>query len=196
MTLAQPDAANGILRRSSGLLLVDPTGSIVLASQSALDLLGHGRPEVTDRRLVSFIPSMHRERIARQIADVLTANSDECEAELPLVRKDRTGVNVRLQVIGVEARGGPIGALAMLDPVAPEQRDWPGPHVPITPRQRQVIGRLLDGVTVQEIADTLHISVNTARMHIKNMHATTQTRTLHGLAIWAMRHRDCCYLSD
>jgi hypothetical protein len=29
-------------------------------------------------------------------------------------------------------------------------------------------------------------------MHVKYMHASTQTRTLHGLAIWAMRHGDCC----
>ncbi|HJM74847.1 MAG TPA: LuxR C-terminal-related transcriptional regulator [Dehalococcoidia bacterium] len=53
----------------------------------------------------------------------------------------------------------------------------------------------MDGVTVQEVADTLHISVNTVRMHIENMHASTQTRTLHGLAIWAMRHGECCEVS-
>ena len=164
----------------------------MLVSQSALDLLGHGRAEVTNRPLISFLPSMHRERVSSQIADVLMATSDACEAELPLVRKDRTGINVRLRVVSVEAGGEPIGALVTLDPIAQQQGDGPGPHVPITPRQRQVLDRLLDGVTVEEIAKTLHISVNTARMHIKNIHAAVQTRTLHGLAIWAMRHRDCC----
>lgn len=195
MLPAESDIASHMLRASSGLLLVDPSGSIVLASESALHLLGYGRSEVTHHNLVSFVPSMDREQVAREIADVLAANVEVCEAELPLVGKDRTGINVRLRVVGLEAQGEPIGGLATLEPIALEQRDWPGRHVPITPRQRQVLGRLLDGVTVQEIADTLHISVNTARMHIKNMHATTQTRTLHGLALWAIRHRDCC-LSD
>ena len=180
------------MRRSPGLLLVDPAGIIVLASQNALDLLGHEGPELTDRRLASFAPSMHRERLDGQIDDVLAATSEAYEIDLPLVRKDRTGIEVHLRVVGVAAAGEPIGAIATLDPVAPEHRDWPGVHVHVTPRQRQVLARLLDGVTVQDVADTLQISVNTARMHIKNMHASTQTRTLHGLAIWAMRHGECC----
>ncbi len=71
--------------------------------------------------------------------DVLAATSKACEAELPLVRKDRTGVDVRLRVVGIVAAGESAGAIATLDPVAPEQLDWPGRHASITPRQRQVL---------------------------------------------------------
>lgn len=201
MTLTAPpcqpvdesDDLGTAIRTSAGLIFVDLTGAILVASQGALDLLGYAGPELADRRLSSFVPTLHRDSIAAQVAQILRRRTGSYETRVPFVRRDRTGIDVRLRIAAVETEGKLLGAVALLDPVErARSSDGVGSHAVVTPRQRQVLERLLDGVTVQHIADTLGISVNTARMHIKNMHSATETRTLHGLAIWATRHTGCC----
>ncbi|MEE8422535.1 MAG: LuxR C-terminal-related transcriptional regulator [Dehalococcoidia bacterium] len=189
----ESDDLGTAIRTSAGLIFVDLTGAILVASQGALDLLGCAGPELADRRLSSFVPALHRDSIAAQLAQVLRRQTGVYETRVPFVRRDRTGIDMRLRVAAIEAEGTPLGAVALLDPVeGARPSDGAGLHAVVTPRQRQVLERLLDGVTVQHIADSLGISVNTARMHIKNMHSATETRTLHGLAIWATRHTGCC----
>lgn len=188
-----PDAFARALRTSAGFVFVDLAGTILVASQGVLDLLGYAGPQLTGQRLSAFVPALHRDGIAAQLAQVLRHRTGIYETQVPFVCKDRTGIDLRLRVAAIEAEGRPLGGFALLDPVDRSQRSGGvGPHAVVTPRQRQVFERLLDGVTVQEIGGSLGISVNTARMHIKNMHSATETRTLHGLAIWAIRHGDCC----
>ncbi len=67
-------------------------------------------------------------------------------------------------------------------------------HAQVTPREHQVLGLLLDGLSVREVADALESSVATGRMHIRNLHKKTRTRNLHSLVLWAVRHLDCCGL--
>ncbi len=190
-TVISPSAAIDPLA-AAGVLLIDAECTIVVASQGALDLLGYAGPELAHLRLRTLVPALQREQVMQDIEAVLHGQSAEYSATLPLVRKDRTGIDLQIHVSALESQQRSLGALVTAEPVAPPAGDGAGPHAAFTPRQRQVMSRLLDGVTVQEFGTTLGISVNTARMHIKNMHSSTGTRTLHGLAIWALRHEDCC----
>ena len=49
---------------------------------------------------------------------------------------------------------------------APPDRGVTGPAVPLTPREREVLGLLAQGLTDQQIADALAISVRTAEKHV------------------------------
>lgn len=66
----------------------------------------------------------------------------------------------------------------------------------ITSRESDILVRLVDGGTILEIADDLGIRVTTARMHVRHLHVSVGSRTLHGLAVWAIRHRECCLRGD
>jgi PAS domain S-box-containing protein len=184
-SLAQPDDEPGelaaALRSAGGCVFIDLAGAILVASQGTLDLLGYAGPELTGRRLASFVPAPHRDGISVQVAQVLRRRTGVHETEVPFVRRDRTGIDVRLRVAAVEAEGELLCAVTLIDQVETAgTTGGAGPHAVVTPRQRQVLERLLDGVTVQDIAGSLGISVNTARMHIKK-HAQ-----LHGdaHALW------------
>ena len=65
-------------------------------------------------------------------------------------------------------------------------------HVETTPRERDVLGQLLRGLSVADIASELGIAPSTARMHIKRLHEKAATTNLHSLALWAVAHAECC----
>jgi DNA-binding CsgD family transcriptional regulator len=65
-------------------------------------------------------------------------------------------------------------------------------HVDLTPRERDVIGQLLRGLSVAAGAAELGIAPSTARMHVKRLHEKTATTNLHSLVLWAVAHEDCC----
>jgi LuxR family maltose regulon positive regulatory protein len=64
------------------------------------------------------------------------------------------------------------------------EHDWlpvPGPHqhagpgaapaLPsLTDREAQVLGRLAEALSIEEIADALHLSVNTVKTHLKSIY--------------------------
>jgi DNA-binding CsgD family transcriptional regulator len=64
--------------------------------------------------------------------------------------------------------------------------------VRLTPTQRDVLRCILQRLTPKELAGKLQIEISTARTHIRNIHAATDTHTMADLAFWAVEHRDCC----
>lgn len=65
-------------------------------------------------------------------------------------------------------------------------------HAELTAGERGVLAQLLRGLSVVGIAPELGIAVSTVRMHVKRLHAKTQTANLHSLALWAVAHTECC----
>ena len=53
----------------------------------------------------------------------------------------------------------------------------PGPDVPLTDREREVVHLVALGMTSAEIADELHIAVNTVRTHVRNAMAKVNARS-------------------
>jgi LuxR family maltose regulon positive regulatory protein len=41
---------------------------------------------------------------------------------------------------------------------------------PLTPREIEVLGHLAQGLTMEDIATALHLSVNTVKTHLKNIY--------------------------
>lgn len=65
-------------------------------------------------------------------------------------------------------------------------------HAELTPRERGVIAQLLRGLSVVDIAPELGVAPSTVRMHVKRLHAKTQSTNLHSLVLWAVAHAECC----
>ncbi len=59
----------------------------------------------------------------------------------------------------------------------------------LTPRELEVIGLLVDGLSNQEIADRLSLSRRTVQAHVASAMGRTQTRSRTQLAVFALRRR-------
>lgn len=60
--------------------------------------------------------------------------------------------------------------------------------VPLTPREIQVLRLITMGLSNQEIADTLEISVETVKEHVQNLLRKLSVNDRTQAAVWALRH--------
>lgn len=68
-------------------------------------------------------------------------------------------------------------------PFDPPLASRPRPHALLTPRQRQVIHLIAEGLTNKEIASKLNIAVHTVKTHVHTVLTTLQLRSRLELAI-------------
>lgn len=60
--------------------------------------------------------------------------------------------------------------------------------VPLTPRETQVLRHIAMGLSNQEIADALEISVETVKEHVQNLLRKLSLNDRTQAAVWALRH--------
>jgi DNA-binding NarL/FixJ family response regulator len=60
--------------------------------------------------------------------------------------------------------------------------------VPLTPRETQVLRQIAMGLSNQEIADALEISVETVKEHVQNLLRKISVSDRTQAAVWALRH--------
>ena len=63
----------------------------------------------------------------------------------------------------------------------------PGPH--LTPREQEVLDRLAEGLSNQEIADRLFISIKTVKTHVSNILQKLHLSDRAQARFWALQHR-------
>jgi DNA-binding NarL/FixJ family response regulator len=64
----------------------------------------------------------------------------------------------------------------------------PGPASDLTARERDVLSCLAAGMSNQQVATRLGISVRTVTVHVSNLLRKTRTRSRTDAALWAVRH--------
>jgi DNA-binding NarL/FixJ family response regulator len=60
--------------------------------------------------------------------------------------------------------------------------------VPLTPRENQVLRLVAMGLSNQEIADSLEISIETVKEHVQNLLRKLALGDRTQAAVWALRH--------
>jgi DNA-binding NarL/FixJ family response regulator len=60
--------------------------------------------------------------------------------------------------------------------------------VPLTPRETQVLRLVAMGLSNQEIADSLEISIETVKEHVQNLLRKLSVNDRTQAAVWAIRH--------
>lgn len=80
------------------------------------------------------------------------------------------GERIAMEVSGVPLkRGGHvIGVFGQVKDVE-DDRTLPAPHPNLTPRQAEILGLLEQGRSTEQIANELHVSVETVRNHIRGI---------------------------
>lgn len=76
----------------------------------------------------------------------------------------------------------------MADPAPHQDREWPAVLKQLTPREREVLGLLAEGMSGRDIAERLFLSRNTVRTHIQNILTKLQVHSRLQAAALATRH--------
>ncbi|MCW2843225.1 MAG: response regulator transcription factor [Nocardioides sp.] len=79
--------------------------------------------------------------------------------------------------------GGPDGAAS-----AGAAGDWPGRGFELSPRESEVLALIARGLSNQEIADALYLSVNSVKTYIRTAYRKIGVRRRPQAVLWAIEH--------
>lgn len=69
-----------------------------------------------------------------------------------------------------------------------EAGDYPGSEVGLSPRESDVLGLVTQGLSNQEIAETLYLSINSVKTYIRSTYRKMGVATRSQAVVWAMQH--------
>jgi DNA-binding CsgD family transcriptional regulator len=170
-------------RLAHGIILVDAMGRVMFANRTADEIVrASDGLSVHDRRLLGA-RVQDTNALRRLIAEAVDTSRGEGIGAGGMVMLERPSgrATLRILVTPVARRNilfGPAGAAACIFVTDPERFPLPSSaHLQqafgLTPAETRVAMAILDGKTVERLADELCISRNTARTHLQRLFAKT-----------------------
>jgi PAS domain S-box-containing protein len=140
--------------------VIDERGVIRWINPAAEALVG----DVRGRQFTTVVAPEDTHRAREAFARHMLGPQD---VDAPVVLLDSSGTRVSVEVSSVSLFKGHrvVGVFGQLTDVAEEPVRPPHPH--LTPRQAQVLRLLEHGRSSDQIAEELHLSVETVRNHIR-----------------------------
>jgi PAS domain S-box-containing protein len=140
--------------------VIDSHGIIRWVNQAAEDLVG----DVRGRQFTSVVAPEETRRAREAFSKHMVGEQD---VDAPVVLLDDDGDRVSVEVSSVCLFEGHrvIGVFGQLRDV--DEQPEPAPHPHLTPRQSEVLRLLEHGRSTEQIAEQLHLSVETVRNHVR-----------------------------
>jgi DNA-binding NarL/FixJ family response regulator len=66
--------------------------------------------------------------------------------------------------------------------------DWPGRDAGLTPREAEILALIARGLSNQEVADALYLSINSVKTHIRTAYRKIGVTRRQLAVIWALQH--------
>ncbi len=188
-------ALDGLERAGLATLVVERDGRIIYANSDAemLLLANDGIRAFTGRLAVAgSAASSALTRLIREAVDTASSGNGETGAALPIPRDERLPLTALVPRFRPAPRGfGPPAPAAIIfirDPEKPSistafLQDVFG----LTPTEASIASQLADGKSIEEIAAAHHISLNTARTHLKAIYGKTGTNRQAQLVTLVLR---------
>jgi PAS domain S-box-containing protein len=155
-------------RSANPMMLADNERRYVEANDAAIAMLGYSREELLALRIEDLTPPEHRGVVDAVWSGFLAEGS--AAGHYPLLCADGRVVTVEYNATAYILPGLHLTIFLQLPEESDEteQADTePGDFV-LTPREREVLGRVAMGESSAEIAEALFISPETVRQHVQN----------------------------
>ena len=161
---------------------VDRFGIIRWLNPAAVALIGDVRGRQQSSVVAPEQARMARESFTRKIM----GTERSTDAEVVLVGPGGTRILAEVSSVPLREGGRIVGVFGIIP--RRDDRPPPTPHPELTPRQNEVLHLIAAGHSTAQIADELHISVETTRNHIRRMlRALDAHSRIEALAV---AHRD------
>ena len=159
--------------------VIDSTGVIRWVNAAGRRLVG----DVRGRQFTSVVAAEDT-RLARDtFAQKIAGTAAVTDAEVVLVGSDGHRLSAEVSSVPLHRGDRVIGVFGQLSHVHDAPAD-PPPHPELTPRQTEVLRLLARGYSTRQIAEELHVSIETVRNHVRNvLHALGVHSRLEAVAV-------------
>jgi PAS domain S-box-containing protein len=162
--------------------VIDSHGIIRWINEAALELVG----DVRGRQFTSVVAPEETRR-AREAFSKHMVGQEDVDAPVVLIDEDGDRVSVEVSSVCLFEGHRVIGVFGQLIDV--EEEIVPAPHPQLTPRQSEVLRLLEHGRSTEQIAEELHLSIETVRNHIRGMFRALDVHSrLEAVAIARREH--------
>jgi PAS domain S-box-containing protein len=162
--------------------VIDSHGIIRWINEAALKLVG----DVRGRQFTSVVAPEETRR-AREAFSKHMVGQEDVDAPVVLIDEDGDRVSVEVSSVCLFEGHRVIGVFGQLVDV--DEEVVPTPHPNLTPRQSEVLRLLEHGRSTEQIAEELHLSVETVRNHIRGMFRALDVHSrLEAVAIARQEH--------
>jgi PAS domain S-box-containing protein len=158
--------------------VIDMSGVIRWVNSAGRRLVG----DVRGRQFTSVVAPEETLRARELFARKVVGAAKVTDAGLVVL--DPAGNRIAVEVSSVPLRDGDhvVGVFGQISEIVEEPHEHP--DLPLTPRQAEVLDLLERGRTTTQIAEELHLSVETVRNHIRGILRATGTHSrLEAVAI-------------
>ena len=162
--------------------VIDSHGIIRWINEAGLKLVG----DVRGRQFTSVVAPEETRR-AREAFSKHMVGQEDVDAPVVLLDEDGDRVSVEVSSVCLFEGHRVIGVFGQLLDV--DEEVVPAPHPNLTPRQSEVLRLLEHGRSTEQIAEELHLSVETVRNHIRGMFRALDVHSrLEAVAIARQEH--------
>jgi PAS domain S-box-containing protein len=158
------DVEDAINRVRVPAYVIDRHGIIRWVNPAAMRLVG----DVRGRQLTSVVAPEETRRAREIFARNLVGPPDGSDNKGVVIGADGGRVSVELSAVPLRSGGRVIGVFGQVKSVEQDEAP-PPPHPHLTPRQAEVLRLLERGHSTGQIAEELHLSLETVRNHIRHL---------------------------
>jgi PAS domain S-box-containing protein len=142
---------------------IDPDGIVRWLNAAARNIVG----DVRGRRFTSVVAPEETRRPKELFARKVIGAATVTDAVVEIVTADGLRTGVEISSVPIYRGDHLVGVFGQVSDVVEEPRAHPELH--LTPRQPEVLILLERGRTTKQIADELHLSIETVRNHVRRL---------------------------